>query len=191
MTIALAEAVVSNAERRALLLGETAATARMCDLTHSYSAVSGKVELVLEGEQEGPLNVARHLIGRGVKSFFARTFPSAFPKKRKHEPPEQGLAGSEYKEILEWFAGGHAVEVADDTPDAEFLKALDQVKGLRKIAVKYLKPANDAELAVAMELVLEGLHQHSILTRDRIDGRSVSYRDMFKSMFSNLGSDEA
>ena len=41
-----------------------------------------------------------------------------------------------------------------------------------------------------MELVLEGLHQHSILTRDRVDGKSVSYRDMLKSMFSSLGRED-
>ncbi len=192
MTIALAENVASNAERRALTLGLATATARICDLTHSLSAVSGKVELVLEGEQEGPLNVARHLIGKGVKAYFARTFPSAFPpKKRKHEPADESLAGSEYKPILEWFAAGKSVEVGDDTADDAFLAGLDQVKGLRKVASKYMSPGSDEELAVAMELVLEGLHQHSILTREHIDGRSMSYRDMFKSMFSSLGKDEA
>ena len=192
MTIALAENVASNAERRALLLGEKSAVARICDLTHSTSAVSGKVELVLEGEQEGPLNVARHLIGRGVKAFFARKFPSAFPpKKRRNEPADESLAGSEYREILEWFAAGKSVEVGDDNTDAEFLAGLDAVKGLRKVATKHLKPESDGELAVAMELVLEGLHQHSILTREHVDGRAITYRDMFKSMFSSLGKDES
>ncbi|MBI5836946.1 MAG: sigma 54-interacting transcriptional regulator [Candidatus Eisenbacteria bacterium] len=193
MTIALAETVVSNAEQRAIKLGSPCAMARVCDLAAAVSAVSGKVELVLEGEQEGPLNVARHLIGRGLKSYFARTFPSAFPKKRRgQQAAEEGLANSEYKEIVEWFAAGHSVEVADDSTDAQFLEALDTVKGLRRVATKHLKPAGDAELAVAMEFALEGLHQHSILTRDRVDGRSVTYRDMFKSMFSSLGGgDEA
>jgi magnesium chelatase subunit I len=190
MTIALAESVVSNAERRALELGQTQATARICDLLNSISAVSGKVELVLEGEQEGPLNVARHLLGRGVKSFFAGRFPSAFPRKRKNEPADEGLANSDYKEILEWFARGQSIEVADDMSDEAFLAALDQVKGLRRVASKHLKPATDADLAVGMELVLEGLHQHSILSRDRVDGRVMSYKDMFKQMFSGMGRDE-
>jgi magnesium chelatase subunit I len=192
MTIALAETVVSNAERRAIKLGAVRAVARVCDLAAAVSAVSGKVELVLEGEQEGPLNVARHLVGRGLKSYFARTFPSAFPKKRRGPQAGEGLANSEYKDILEWFAAGHSVEVADDSTDEQFLEALDQVKGLRAVAGRHMKTAGDAELAVAMEFLLEGLHQHSILTRDRVDGRSVAYRDMFKSMFSSLGGgDEA
>jgi magnesium chelatase subunit I len=192
MTIALAETVVSNAERRAIKLGAVRAVARVCDLAAAVSAVSGKVELVLEGEQEGPLNVAHHLVGRGLKSYFARTFPSAFPKKRRGQQAADGLANSEYKDILEWFAAGHSVEVADDSTDEQFLEALDRVKGLRAVAGRHMKPAGDAELAVAMEFLLEGLHQHSILTRDRVDGRSVAYRDMFKSMFSSLGGgDEA
>jgi magnesium chelatase subunit I len=192
MTIALAETVVSNAERRAIKLGAIRAVARVCDLAAAVSAVSGKVELVLEGEQEGPLNVARHLVGRGLKSYFARTFPSAFPKKRRGAQAGEGLANSEYKDILEWFAAGHSVEVADDSTDEQFLEALDRVTGLRRVATRHMKPSGDAELAVAMEFLLEGLHQHSILTRDRVDGRSVAYRDMFKSMFSSLGGgDEA
>jgi len=71
MTIALLENLTSNAERRGLKLGEAKVYPRLADLQGSVSAISGKIELVFEGEQEGPLNVARHLIGRGVKSLFS------------------------------------------------------------------------------------------------------------------------
>ena len=40
-----------------------------------------------------------------------------------------------------------------------------------------------------MELVLEGLHQHSMLSRERGDDASTAYRDMLKSMLSGLGDD--
>src|SRR5262249_832485 len=65
LPIALLENVISNAERRGLVTGERAVMARVCDLGHAVTAVSGKVELVLEGEQEGAMNVARHLLGKG------------------------------------------------------------------------------------------------------------------------------
>src|SRR5439155_1314156 len=78
LTIALLENVVSNAERRGLATGEKRVVTRVCDLQSAVSAVSGKVELVLEGEQEGTLNVARALLGRGVKAVFAQRFPDAF-----------------------------------------------------------------------------------------------------------------
>ena len=82
LPIALLENLVSNAERRGLVTGETRVTTRVCDLQQAVSAVSGKVELVLEGEQEGTLNVARALLGRGVKALFSQRFPDAFKPRR-------------------------------------------------------------------------------------------------------------
>jgi magnesium chelatase subunit I len=195
LPIALLENLVSNAERRALRTGEAKAWTRVCDLQHAVSAVSGKVELVLEGEQEGAQNVARALLGRGVKALFAQRFPDAFKPKRGRRQPageaaeQEQLAASEYRPILDWFAGGNHVEMADDVPQGEYAKRLAQVKGLRDLAAKYLEPGDAEEHAVAMELVLEGLHQHSMLSRERTDGQATSYKDMFKSMLSGLGGD--
>uniref|UniRef100_A0A832I0P8 Magnesium chelatase n=1 Tax=Eiseniibacteriota bacterium TaxID=2212470 RepID=A0A832I0P8_UNCEI len=193
LPIALLENVVSNAERRGVATGEAVVWTRVCDLQHAVSAVSGKVELVLEGEQEGALAVARALLGRGVKALFAQRFPDAFKPKRSGrraagaEAGEEALASNEYRPILEWFAGGHHVELSDDLPQAEYAKRLAQVAGLRDLAARYLEPAGPEEHAVAMELVLEGLHQSSMLSRERTDMAVTSYKDMFKSMLSGLG----
>ncbi len=191
LPIALIENVVSNAERRGLRTGEKHVTARVCDLQQAVSAVSGKVELVLEGEQEGALNVARALLGRGVKALFSQRFPDAYKPKRTRRavPPESEgeMTSSEYRPVLEWFSGGNHVEVADDLSHKEFSLQLSQVKGLAALADKYLEPANAEEAAVAMELVLEGLHQHSMLSRERTDGATTAYKDMLKSMLSGLG----
>ena len=93
LTIALLENVVSNAERRGLLTAEKRVVTRVCDLQSAVSAVSGKVELVLEGEQEGAHNVARALQGRGVRSLFSQRFPDAFKprrvRRRGAEPPDE------------------------------------------------------------------------------------------------------
>jgi magnesium chelatase subunit I len=197
LPISLIENLVSNAERRALVTGENKVVTRVCDLQQAVSAVSGKVELVLEGEQEGAQNVAKALLGRGVKSIFAQRFPDAFkPKrrgKRSAEPMDESdedLTSSEYRPVLEWFSGGNHLEIADEMPQAEFCKQLEQVQGLEALATKYLKPQDDGEKAVAMELVLEGLHQHSMLSRDRTDGRKTAFKDMLKSMLSGLGADD-
>ena len=196
LPIALIENLVSNAERRGLVNGESRVFTRVCDLQQAVSAVSGKVELVLEGEQEGALNVARALLGRGLKSLFAQRFPDAFKPKRSRRaapPSDEGetQAASEYRPILEWFSSGNHIEVGDDLPHAEFSKRLLAVSGLQSVAVKYLEPKSAEEAAVAMELVLEGLHQHSMLSRERGDGpgATTSYKDMFKSMMSGLGED--
>jgi magnesium chelatase subunit I len=197
LPIALIENVVSNAERRGLKTGEERVVARICDLANAVSGVSGKVELVLEGEQEGAMNVARALLGRGVKSLFSQRFPDAYKPKRgrggqgaRGEAPSEGeLTSSEYRPILEWFSAGNHLEISDDMAQPEFALALAQVKGLEKLAAKHLQPATPEEAAVAMELVLEGLHQNSILSRDRTDGTTTSYKDMLKSMLSGLGED--
>jgi magnesium chelatase subunit I len=193
LPIALIENLVSNAERRGLVTGETHVTTRICDLQHAVSAVSGKVELVLEGEQEGALNVARALVGRGVKAVFGQRFPDAFkPRRGRSTAPavaagEAESATSEYRPVLEWFSAGNHVTVSDDMAQAEYLKRLSGVKGLSQLAQKYLEPKNAEEAAVAMELVLEGLHQHSMLSRERVDGSQTAYKDMLKSMLSGLG----
>jgi magnesium chelatase subunit I len=195
LPIALIENLASNAERRGLKTGEARVVARVCDLQTAVSAVSGKVELVLEGEQEGALNVARALLGRGVKSLFAQRFPDAYKPKRGRTAAtqtqnESELATSEYRPLLEWFASGNQIMVADDLPHAEFAKRLGAVKGLKELAAKYLEPGSAEEHAVAMELVLEGLHQNSMLSRERTDGAGTAYKDMLKSMLSGLGTED-
>jgi len=181
MTIALLENVISNAERRGLRTGEKLVEPRLADLQAAISAISGKVELVFEGEQEGPVNVARHLIGKGVKGLFSRRLPDAYRSKGK-DP----TANSVYRSILEWFSSGKTVEVSDDTPAPEFYQALRAVEGLEALARKHLSATTPDELGPAMEFVLEGLHQNSALSRERVDAAQVSYRDMLKSMLSGM-----
>jgi magnesium chelatase subunit I len=197
LPIALLENLVSNAERRGLVTGEKRVWTRVCDLQHAVSAVSGKVELVLEGEQEGAMNVARALLGRGVKALFSQRFPDAYKPKRKSAAAraaaegagEGELASSEYRPILEWFASGNQVTISDDMPQAEYVRHLGTVKGLERLAAKHLEPGSPEEAAVAMELVLEGLHQNSILSRERTDGAATAYKDMLKSMLSGFADD--
>ena len=196
LPIALIENLVSNAERRALKTREPVVVARVCDLQQAVAAVSGKVELVLEGEQEGALNVARALLGRGIKAMFSQRFPDAFKPRRTRRAAaaaaaegESEQAASEYRPILEWFSSGNHIEIADDVPQADYARRLGSVKGLAEVSGKYLEPADDGEAAVAMELLLEGLHQHSMLSRERTDGAATEYKDMLKSMLSGLGTD--
>jgi magnesium chelatase subunit I len=140
------------------------------------------------------MNVARALLGRGVKALFAQRFPDAYKPRRGRggapaaTPSEaDSLASSEYRPVLEWFSSGNHVEISDDLPQAEYAKRLGAVKGLAALAAKHLEPANAEEAAVAMELVLEGLHQNSMLSRERTDGAGTEYKDMLKSMLSGLG----
>jgi magnesium chelatase subunit I len=75
-------------------------------------------------------------------------------------------------------------------PHAEYARQLATVKGLERLAAKHLEPASPEEAAVAMELVLEGLHQNSILSRERGEGATTAYKDMLKSMLSGFAADD-
>jgi len=181
LSITLLEDVVSNAERRALMSGENEIAARPIDLQAAVAAVTGKVELVYEGEQEGALNVARHLIGRSIKNVFDRLLPDAYKSGNKEE-----AAFGPYKAAINFFARGKTIEVSDETPTAELLKLLRQVEGLEEIARKHLPVERDAlDLATAMEFVVEGLHQSRLLAKDELDGHT-RYRDMLGSMFEGM-----
>jgi magnesium chelatase subunit I len=188
MTISLLENVVSNAERRGLRTGEKTVWPRLADLHGAIAAISGKVELVYEGEQEGPTNVARHLIGRAVKALFSRSFPDAFKTTRGRG--KDPAATEAYKPVVEWFSGGQGVEISDESSARELYDELATVQGLEPLARKHLAVERIEEVGPAMEFVLEGLHQHSILSRQRVDGGGTAYGDMLKSMFSGFQAED-
>jgi magnesium chelatase subunit I len=177
MTIALLENVISNAERRAIRTSERRQAVRICDLQHALSSITGKVELVYEGEQEGAVAVAKHLIGKAVKDIFTKYFPDAYKAKEKGEG-----AASDYDPIFRWFAQGKKVEISDELPTREFHKRLSQVTGLEDLPKRYLPVRDPAELPTAMEFVLEALHQNSILAKERTDTAALAYSDMFSTM---------
>jgi magnesium chelatase subunit I len=133
-------------------------------------AITGKVEMVYEGEQQGAEIVARALLGTAVKKVFAARFP---------KPARDGAEaeGSPYAALLAWFADGNAVTLSDETPFAEHLAALRRVPGLWALA----GPAGerDEERAFAAELILEGLHQHARLAREDVDSQ-VSYKQALR-----------
>ena len=176
MTISLLENVISNAERRAVRHGERRVAIRICDFQNGIASITGKVELVYEGEQEGSVAVAKHLVGKAVKELFVKYFPDAYKTKEKEG------AASEYDPILRWFAQGKKVEISDDLPTREFHKHLSQVAGLEELSKRYLPVKDTAELPTAMEFVLEALHQSSILAKERTDTAALAYTDMFSTM---------
>jgi magnesium chelatase subunit I len=177
MTISLLESLISNAERRAIRHGERRVAVRICDFQQGIASITGKVELVYEGEQEGAVAVAKHLVGKGVKEIFVKYFPDAYKVKEKGEG-----AASEYDPILRWFAQGKKVEISDDLPTREFHARLAQVAGLEDLPKRYLTVRDSTELPTAMEFVLEALHQSSILAKERTDTAALAYTDMFSTM---------
>ena len=182
LSIALYENVISNAERRALLTGTTDATVRPADLYTGISAVTGKVELVYDGEREGMGTVAKMLVGRALAAAFSDVFPDGYAEN-------EGDAGENepvYESVLEWFRGSETLSLDDVAGDVEHFEKLRRVDGLEALVRRIAEPTSDAECASLMELVLEGLHQNSLLSRDDDGERVRVFGDMLAQMARSL-----
>lgn len=189
MTISVTEAVIANAERRAILLGEVPIVPRLVDLQQALTGMTGKTELVFEGEQEGPMKVARLLVGKGVRGVFSRYFPDPLlrSRRRSEEEPQEGEAGP-YGGILTWFAAGNNVELHDTMPTDEYYERLVAIPDLDQLARKYLgsDPSDRYTHALGMEFILEGLYQSSKIAKEEGEA-AASYRDMVGSIFTGGG----
>src|ERR1700754_4907131 len=129
LTISAYENLVSNAERRMILNRETSTFVRITDFLGVIPAITGKIELVYEGELEGPGKVANILIGKAIKSLLLQYFPD--PEKAK-----KAKAPNPYAQIINWFSDGNTLAVIDDLPFAEYKKALNSVTGLKELVKK-------------------------------------------------------
>ncbi len=186
LSIALFENVVSNAERRGLSAGESSATVRPADLYAAVSAVTGKVELVYDGEREGMSVVAKSLVGKALSSAFGRTFPDGYAESEG----DAGATEPVYEGLLEWFRSGDQLELDDVTGDGEHHARLSKVKGLDGLVGEYVPGADSmtpGERASMMELVLEGLHQNSLLSREDGSTGTRVFGDMLAQMAKSLG----
>jgi magnesium chelatase subunit I len=180
LTIAARELLASQVERRLLRNPSSAAVARLVDLGQLVPAITGKVELVYEGEQEGALKVARHLIGTSCRSLFDRHFPDAIKDGDEPRPKSR-----RYKPVLDWFAAGNRLELSDEMDDQSYRLALEGVPGLGALADEFLPSDSPLIRAAVMELVLEGLHQHSLVAKEDL-ASGASYSDMLGLMLEGL-----
>ncbi len=176
LTISALENLYSAAERRMLLLGSDKTEARIADLFSVLPSITGKVELVYEGELEGAVNVAQMLIGKAIRSMFASKF--ANPEKAK-----KSKQGNPYATILNWFNDGFSVELLSQLDDLAYQKALLTVEGLGElIKVKYPKDS-ESEKVLLMELVLHGLAEYSQLSRHNLS-KGIAFKDLMSAMFN-------
>ncbi len=170
------ENLVSTAERRMLLNGENSTQARIIDFWGVVPAITGKVELVYEGEQEGPYNVAIALLNDAIKKSFLAHFPN--PDKLK-----KGQEKDPYGTIRAWFSGGNTIELLNDSSDKVFHKALDNVAGLRKLVESTLKISGD-ESYLYMELALHGLAAFNVINKGILEA-SFTFRDLLADMLND------
>jgi magnesium chelatase subunit I len=178
MSITAFENLLSTAERRALKAGQEKTAVRLSDFMGIIPAITGKVELVYEGEQEGAAAVAEILIGSAVKTLFSEYFP-------KIEKLEKNKDKGPYQEIIDWFFNESGLELTDDATDREYQKALDSIIPLKQLIQKYQPNTPKEDQLFMKEFILWGLSEYKKLSKDRFS-EGYQFKDPFGSFISKL-----
>lgn len=178
LTISAYENLLSAAERRALYNGGRTSV-RVSDLYGVIPSITGKVELVYEGEQEGPGIVAHNLVGKAVRTQFTNFFPNPEKIRKQKE-------GNPYKTITDWFGNEHMLDLHNDFSNTEYEKALNQVPGLKKL-VDDFHPGSDRDTKLfLMEFALHGLAEYSMLSKHQLTN-GLQFKDLLSGMFTMPG----
>ncbi|RYY13211.1 MAG: magnesium chelatase [Chitinophagaceae bacterium] len=182
LSISAYENAVSSAERRAIINNEKETQVWISDLSGIIPSITGKIELVYEGEQEGPYQVATNLLDKAMRTQFAAYFPNpdTFKKKRNPKLPQEE---NPYKPVQNWFDKGNALNLFLNTKDQEKIQQLYKVDGLHSLVKKYYKTANDKESALLMEFVLHGLASYSLISKKIVDNK-IEFKDLMGSMLN-------
>jgi magnesium chelatase subunit I len=150
LPISTMELVVSNAERRALIHGESVAVPRVGDIYAALPGISGKIELEYEGEMRGADTVIREIIRGAVATIFDEYF-----------------TGTNTQQIEQWFNLGGTVALTDDFSATTSQQELKQIQGLfEKLSPLQINSKSKPEIAVsAAEFLLEGMYAHKRISR--------------------------
>ena len=142
LPISALENVVSNAERRALAIGEPVAVPRVTDIYAALPSITGKFEMEYEGELKGAEAIARELIRAAVANV-----------------ADGYLGHLETRQVVEWFDLGGSLQLADSTSAEELLTRTQEVQGLTELAQAAGIPTDASVplLASGVDFVLEGL----------------------------------
>ncbi|MFD1140496.1 sigma 54-interacting transcriptional regulator [Larkinella insperata] len=176
LTIAAYENLLSAAERRALLNAEKETYVRITDLYGVVPAICGKVELVYEGEVEGPVIVAQNLIGKAIRTQFLNYFPN--PEKAKKQK-----GGNPYKKITDWFGDGNIMDFLNEMPTRDYENRLRAIDGLDDLVDSLHSRLSRQEKLFMMEFALHGLAEHSLVGKKSLD-TGQQFKDLLGSMFS-------
>jgi magnesium chelatase subunit I len=182
LTISAYETLVAAAERRSILNEEKTTSIRVTDFIGVIPAITGKVELVYEGEQEGPGIVAQNLVGKAIRTQFINYFPDpeTFRKQKDKSP---------YRKITNWFSDGNKVDLLHEMNQLEFEKELKNIPGLSELVNSFHKGQDSAVKLFLMEFALYGLAEYSLISKHYLS-TGHQFKDLLSSMFS-LPKDES
>lgn len=178
LSITAMENLYSSAERRLLLSEENETTIRLGDFMGIIPAITGKVELVYEGETEGAAKVAEKLIGSAV----SRSFLEYFPKVKKLE--KEGEINP-YSQLMEWFTKNADFQLMDDISEKSYKDKLDSIEPLNELLNTYAPHISRKESYFWKEIILWAMVELKKLSKNRVaDG--YEFKDLFGSYLNNL-----
>jgi len=176
LTISAFENLVASAERRSIINSEKNAFIRVADFAGVIPSITGKVELVYEGEQEGPGIVAQNLVGKALRTQFVNYFPDPdkFRKQKEKSP---------YKKITNWFGDGNTIDLLNDLSQAEFEKKLKSIPGLLDLINEFHKNQDQYTKLFLMEFALHGLAEYSQISKHNLSA-GLQFKDLLSGMFT-------
>jgi magnesium chelatase subunit I len=159
-SIANLETVVSNAERRGIVTGETKVVPRICDLNYLIASSRGKIEMTLAEEEGAEDKLIKSLTGEAVKVVFGRYADV-----------------EEYETIIDQFKGNLTFPAGDDLRADEFVANMKLIKKLPEAAATLAKEmelsaSDPAMLAAVGEFLLEGLYVNDRLSKYNAKGKT-------------------
>lgn len=175
LSITAYESVIATAELRALRNGNAQTTARISDLMGAIPAITGKVELVYEGEQEGALQVAHQIIRHTIRKEFLKHFPNPERIAKREE-------ASPYDEIVDWFSA-HSVDLDNDASDEDYRETILSITPLVAFINETMPRLEKTEVCLMAEFVLHALAEYSLISKKSYHGR-VNFNDMLGSMLT-------
>ena len=158
LSISALENLLSSAEQRLLRNKESKTTVRLSDFSSIIPAITGKVELVYEGEQEGAEFVANKLIESAIKTLFEKHFP-------KIEKLEKQGANTPYDDLVTWFFNESKFEILNGISEKEYQKKLLSIEPLNQLLKKYHPGTLKEDVCFLNEFVLWGLVQFKKLSK--------------------------
>ncbi|MBX7049677.1 MAG: magnesium chelatase, partial [Chitinophagales bacterium] len=174
--------------RRALVNGESSTHVRVGDFWGLVPSITGKIELVYEGEQEGPYIVALNLIGKAIRAQFANYFPEPEKAKKVGNKKLAGNTdpgtGSMYQDIVNWFNDGNTLDILNGTSGRTHKANLQKIPGLKKIVERFHGDKTEEEKLFLMEFLLHGLAEYSLLSKHFLQS-GMQFTDLLSGMFSD------
>jgi magnesium chelatase subunit I len=177
MSITAFENLLSTAERRALQHGSEKTTVRLADFMGIIPSITGKIELVYEGEQEGAIKVAEQLIGEALKTLFAEYFP-------KIEKLEKATERSPYQELIDWFIENE-VELMDDDEDKDYQLQIEAIVPLQNIIHKYQPNVAKEDRYFLGEFILWSLSEYKKIGKNRFT-EGYQFKDLLGTFIRKL-----